>query len=122
VVEPVTWAPQGTLTAMPPFFFPMGDGQGGEDTYQRLRRETELRMGHAPRSRRIMEVWMRRGNLDCVTAVGAPDPVRGEIVTAIFDMGLHQPFIVYRQHPTDPGQHPYDVVDCYAYTVSEFAQ
>jgi hypothetical protein len=103
------------------FFIPTGDGQAGEDAYQLLRWQTELRMGRAPRQRRIMELWTRRGNLDCVTAVGATDPVWGGIVTAIFDMGLHQPFVVYRQHPTDPQEHSYDVLGCYAYTVSEFA-
>jgi hypothetical protein len=106
---------------MTPFFIPTGDGQAGEEAYQQLRRQTELRMGRAPRQRRIMELWIRRGNLDCVTAVGAPDPVWGGTVTAIFDMGLHQPFVVYRQNPTDPQEPSYDVLGCYAYTVSEFA-
>ncbi len=106
---------------MPPFFIPTGDGQAGERIYQQLRRQTELQMGRPPKQRRIMELWTRRGNLDCVTAVGAPDPVWGGIVTAIFDMGLHRPFIVYRQHPTDPQQQSCDVLACNAYSVSEFA-
>jgi hypothetical protein len=68
-----------------------------------------------------MEIWSRRGNLDCVTAVGAPDPIFGGIVTAIFDMGPHQPFIVYRQHDNDPQQQTWDELACNAYSVSEFA-
>lgn len=103
------------------FFIPTGVGEAGERSYQRLRRQTELRMGHAPNQRRIMELWMRRGNVDCVTAVGAPDPIWGDIVTAIFDMGSHQPFVIYRQHPTDPQRQSCDVLGCTAYSVSEFA-
>jgi hypothetical protein len=106
---------------MPQFFIPTGDGQAGERTYQQLRRQVEVQMGRAPNQRRIMELWTRRGNLDCVTSVGAPDPIWGGIVTAIFDMGPHQPFIVYRLHPADPQQQSCDVLGCNAYSVSEFA-
>jgi hypothetical protein len=106
---------------MPPFFIPTGDGQDGEHSYQQLRRQTEVTMGRAPSRRRIMELWTRRGNLDCITAVGAPDPVSGGIVTAIFDMGAHQPFVVYRQDPGDPGHQSCDVLGCNAYSVSEFS-
>jgi hypothetical protein len=103
------------------FFFPEGSGQAGEDAYQQLRRETEARMGRPPSRRRIMELWTRRGNLDCITTVGAPDPISGDIVTAIFDMGPHQPFVVYRQHPGMPAEECCEVLGCSAYTVSEFA-
>lgn len=106
---------------MPRFFVPMVDGLAGERIYQALRREVESQMGRAPSQRRIMELWTRRGNLDCVTAVGSPDPIWGGTVTAIFDMGPHQPFIVYRQHAADPQQQACDVLGCNAYSVSEFA-
>ena len=107
--------------AVPPFFIPVGDGLAGERAYQQLRRQVEVQMGRAPSHRRIKELWTRRGNLDCVTAVGAPDPVWGGVVTAIFDMGPHQPFVVYRQHDTNPQQQLCDVLGCNAYSVSEFA-
>jgi hypothetical protein len=106
---------------MPPFFMPTTDGQSDEHAYQHLRQLTELRMGRVPTERRIMELWARRGSVDCTTAVGSPDPIRGGIVTAIFDMGPHQPFIVYCQHATDPQQQVCDVLGCNAYSVSEFA-
>jgi hypothetical protein len=102
------------------FFIPDGPGQTGEDAYERLRKETETRMGRPPSRRRIRELWTRRGNLDCVTTVGAPDPISGEIVTAIFDMGPRQPFVVYYQHPGgEPAEH-YEVLGPSAYSVSEF--
>ena len=106
---------------MAAFFIPVGDGLAGERAYEQLRRQVEAQMGRAPNGRRIMELWTRRGNLDCVTAVGAPDPVWGGIVTAIFDMGPHQPFVVYRQHDSNPQQQECDVLGCNAYSVSEFA-
>ncbi len=68
-----------------------------------------------------MELWTRRGNLDCITTVGAPDPVWGDIVTAIFDMGPHQPFVVYRQLADPAAGHHCEVLGCNAYSVSEFA-
>lgn len=103
------------------FYTPMGDGQVGERIYQDLRREVASQMGRPPNQRRIQELWSRRGSVDCVTAVGSPDPIWGGTVTAIFDMGPHRPFIVSRQHPTDPGNQAFDVLDCNAYSVSEFA-
>ncbi len=42
-----------------------------------------------------MKLWMRRGNTDCITEVGVPDPLRGGIVLAIFDMGHQRPFVVW---------------------------
>jgi hypothetical protein len=106
---------------MAQFFIPTGEGPAGERAYQELRVRLELRMGRAPSRRPIMELWTRRGNLDCVTAVGAPDPVWGGTVTAIFDMGPHRPFVVYRQGFTDPDRQDCEVLGCNAYSVLEFA-
>ena len=100
---------------------PTEDGPDGERAYQELREQTEERMGRPPTRRRIMEIWTRRGNLDCVTCVGAPDPVSGAVVTAIFDMGPHQPFVVYLENPADPAGPSFEVLGNNAYTVSEFA-
>ena len=105
---------------MDTFFIPTGAGSNGETTYQRLRLQTELRMGRAPSHRRIRELWTRRGSLDCVTTVGQPDPVCGELVIAIFDMGHGRPFVVYRQDPIDPETSTCEVLGNNAYEVSEF--
>jgi hypothetical protein len=113
--------PTGSSQSVPPFFIPKEDGPAGERVYEDLRQQTETRMGRAPNRRRISEVWTRRGNRDCITTVGAPDPISGGIVIAIFDMGAHQPFISYRQDPADPHQPTFDVLGNNAYTVSEFA-
>jgi hypothetical protein len=102
------------------FFIPDGPGRAGEDAYQRLRKETESRMGRPPSRRRIMEVWTRRGNLDCITKVGAPDPISGDIVTAIFDMGPHQPFVIYRQQAGMTPEECCEIIGSSAYSVSEF--
>jgi hypothetical protein len=114
--------PTGSTQSVPPFFIPNDEGAEGERAYEHLRQETESRMGRAPSRRRISEVWTRRGNRDCTTTVGAPDPISGAIVIAIFDMGSHQPFVSYSQDPTDPGLQSCDVLGCNAYSVSLFAR
>jgi hypothetical protein len=103
-----------------PFFFPCDPALAGEDAYLELRRQTELHMGRAPRQSRISEMWSRRGSLDCVTRVGAPDPITGDIVTAIFDMGPHQPFVVYRQDPDGFAGNRFEVLATNAYSITEF--
>jgi hypothetical protein len=105
---------------MTSFFIPSAPGRSGEDAYNELRVQTELRMGRPPSKRRIMEIWTRRGKVDCITKVGAPDPISGDIVTAIFDMGSHQPFVVYLQQPDSRGRDSCEVLGCNAYSISEF--
>ena len=106
---------------MTSFFIPSAPGPSGEQAYNELRIQTELRMGRPPSRRRIMEIWTRRGKVDCITKVGAPDPISGDIVIAIFDMGSHQPFVIYRQHPDPRGADTCEVLGCNAYSISEFA-
>ncbi|MEO6859843.1 MAG: hypothetical protein ABI323_14875 [Solirubrobacteraceae bacterium] len=106
---------------MPPLFIPPSDEPTGEETYEVLRKQTERDMGRPPSKRRIMELWTRRGNRDCVTTVGAPDPIWGDVVTAIFDMGPHQPFVIYRQPAGRPYEQRCEVVGCNAYSVTEFS-
>ena len=110
-----------TSSSLPRFFVPGQQGQSAEETYQTLRKQTEQRMGRPPSRRRIAEIWTRRGNVDCVTRVGAPDPISGEIVTAIFDMGSHQPFVVCRRHPGHHPEQSCEVLGCNAYSISEFS-
>ena len=105
-----------------PFFIPPHQGQAGEDRYQLLRLHAQGCMGRAPTGRRIVELWTRRGNLDCITRVGAPDPICGDVVSAIFDMGPHQPFVVYCQEPIDTRDPAFEVLGCNAYSVSEFSR
>jgi hypothetical protein len=118
----VRTAARGPGRSMTPrFFTPLGEGQTGEQRYQELREQVETDRGRAPTHRRIREIWTRRGSLDCVTTVGDPDPVSGGVVTAIFDMGPHQPYLVYRHESAEPGPLTCDVLGCSAYSVQEFA-
>ena len=105
---------------MDTFFLPARAGGDGEETYQRLRLQLELRMGRAPSQRRIRELWTRRGSIDCITTVGEPDPICGDLVIAIFDMGPNRPFIVYCQDSSDPDTTACEVLGNSAYSVSEF--
>jgi hypothetical protein len=91
-----------------------------EDSYVQMRSEVELDLGRRPSDRRILELWARRGSVDCFTEVGRPDPIHGGTVLAIFDMGAHQPFVVYREAGAATHAGAYDVLDCTAYSVIEF--
>ncbi len=110
---------------MTTFFVPgVGDPSAAEDAYRSMRQQLALSLGHLPSERRIQELWTRRGSRDCVTEVGTPDPISGATVGAIFDMGSHQPFVIwYEPHDGMSREDPtgsYEVVGCNAYSVLEF--
>jgi hypothetical protein len=104
------------------FFIPGMDVRASalEDSYLQMRREVELDLGRRPSDRRILELWARRGSVDCVTEVGRPDPIHGGTVLAIFDMGAHQPFVVYREVVDAASGGVYEVLACTSYSVLEF--
>jgi hypothetical protein len=105
------------------FFIPgvSGDLRFIEDAYRAMRRQIELDMGRCPSSRRILSVWSRRGAMDCVTEVGRRDPLHGATVMAIFDMGRHQPFVVWCQQDAEArNDAARDVIGPEAYSVLEF--
>jgi hypothetical protein len=91
-----------------------------EDSYVQMRREVELDQGRVPSDRRILELWARRGSVDCFTEVGRPDPIHGGTVLAIFDMGAHQPYVVYREAEPAAQDGVCEVLGCTAYSVLEF--
>jgi hypothetical protein len=104
------------------FFIPGIGGDEGdvEGAYRALRAAIELEFGRAPRAQRIFRLWSRRGGVDCVTEVGRPDPLRGGTVIAIFDLGLHQPFVVFRQQQPGSPNGTRETLECAAYSVLEF--
>jgi hypothetical protein len=107
---------------MTAFFIPgiAGDARASESVYGEMRRQTELEMGRRPSSRRIVSLWTRRGAVDCVTEVGRLDPLRGETVIAIFDLGPHEPFVLWWQQEPGRGDAVREVLGCNAYAVLEF--
>jgi hypothetical protein len=104
------------------FFIPgiAADVRALETAYVEMRRRTELDMGRRPSSRRILSLWTRRGAVDCITEVGTPDPLRGDTVIAIFDMGPNQPFVVWRRRELESGNEVHEVLGSHAYSVLEF--
>jgi hypothetical protein len=107
---------------MTAFFIPgiAGDARASESAYDGMRRQTELEMGRRPSSRRIVSLWSRRGTVDCITEVGRLDPLRGGTVIAIFDMGPHDPFVVWWQQDPGASDAVREVLGCKAYAVLEF--
>jgi hypothetical protein len=104
------------------FFIPgaSDDPRALEDIYGEMQSQIERDLGRRPSGRRILRLWIRRGSLDCVAEVGRADPVCGGIVMAIFDMGPHRPFVVWRQPDDRMRQGVREVLACNAYAVSEF--
>jgi hypothetical protein len=104
------------------FFIPGvgSDPRAAEGAYRDMSGVIELEMGRRPNARRILSLWARRGSMDCVTEVGSTDPLRGGTVMAIFDMGPHQPFVVWRQPDGGIPDGVREILDCNAYAVSEF--
>ena len=111
---------------MASFFLPgVSDASAAENAYRGMREQLAASLGRPPSRRRIQELWTRRGRTDCVTEVGTPDPISGDTVVAIFDMGSHQPYVIWHDQ-TDPRngirspERNYEVVGCNAYSVREF--
>jgi hypothetical protein len=104
------------------FFIPGvgGDDRSVESVYTELRKGVELELGRPPRAQRIFRLWSRRGGVDCVTEVGRPDPRRGGVVVAIFDMGTRQPFVVCRQQQPGSRDGIREILAGSAYSVLEF--
>jgi len=107
---------------MKTFFIPgvIGDPQVLEGAYRDMSGVIESEMGRRPTTRRILRLWTRRGSMDCITEVGRSDPLRGGTVAAIFDMGSHRPFIVWRQPNTGGDGSVREILGCNAYSVLEF--
>ncbi len=107
---------------MTTFFIPgiAGDRNLVDGAYRDMSDVIELEMGRRPAARRILRLWMRRGRMDCITEVGHSDPLRGGTVLAIFDMGSHQPFVVWWQPETKRSDGLREVLGCNAYAVLEF--
>lgn len=91
-----------------------------EETYGDMRKQIELELGRRPSARRILSLWTRRGSVDCITEVGRRDPLRGGVVIAIFDMGRHQPFVIWWQQENGDRAGAREVLGCNAYSVLEF--
>ena len=99
------------------FFFPgcEDDPEAAEDAFQRLRDAVETVDGRAARSHRILSLACRLGGRDCELKVGEPDPISGEPVLGIFDMG-HRRFGIC----TSPDGPPSQWLDKQVYSVTRF--
>ena len=107
---------------MTTFFIPgvAGDPRVVEGAYREMTGVIELEMGRRPNARRILKLWTRRGSTDCITEVGRSDPLRGGTVVAIFDLGTHQPFVVWWQRDDERADGVREILGCKAYAVLEF--
>ncbi len=82
---------------MTSFFVPGLSDTLAQRAYDTMRTQIERDIGRRPNASRIMRLWTRRGSSDCIIEVGARDPLRGRTAMAIFDLGSHQPYVVWWQ-------------------------
>jgi hypothetical protein len=99
------------------FFVPQSDQD--EDAYAGICEATHVENGHAPQDRRIFQLSFRHGGVDVEAQVGEPDPVRGETVLAILDLGRHQPYVI--RCAAAGGGETQIVVSGNVYAVTEFS-
>jgi hypothetical protein len=105
---------------MTTFFIPQLhlDGASAEDAYAGMRRAAQARTGYEPQADRIFKLWCRRDGVDCEAEVGQPDPVSGQTVLAILDLGRHGPYLIDCGSPG--GQRAQVIVEKPVYAVTEF--
>ena len=106
--------------ATTPFFVP-GAGPAPDSSQRelvRLRRCVERITGKPPGSRLIQRIDCRIEGSDCVIEVGHPDPVAGDPVVAIVELGRHLPYGVFT---TADANAPALLVGPSVYTVTEFS-
>jgi hypothetical protein len=103
------------------FFVPDVDSQEAsvEEAYAGICEATHAENGHAPQDRRIFKLSFRREGVDVEAEVGRPDPVRGETVLAILDLGRQQPYVIRCGRPGAPPTQI--VVAGNVYSVTEFS-
>ena len=105
---------------MTTFFIPELDARDAseEDVYTGIKEMSETRTGHVPEEDRIFKLWSRRDGVDCEAEVGKPDPVCGETVVAILNLGRRDPYLIHCGSPGGPITQV--IVEKPVYTVTEF--
>lgn len=105
---------------MTTFFIPELDPleASAEDVYAGIRQAAHAETGHPPQERRIFELWFRRDGVDVEAEVGKPDPIGGQTVLAILDLGRQWPYLVCCGRPG--GATTQIIVPKPVYAVTEF--
>lgn len=89
-----------------------------ERVYAGIRQEAHARVGHPPQPQRIFMLSFRREGVDLEAEVGKPDPVSGDTVLAIFDLGRHSPYLIHCRPSAGPATQV--LVSKPVYAVTEF--
>jgi hypothetical protein len=102
------------------FFIPdCATGTDAEGEYTRIIREAEVDSGHPARAVRIFRLSFRHQGSDLEAEVGQPDPVRGDTVLAILDLGRESPYLLHCRAADDTPQQV--MVRKPVYAVTEFS-
>ena len=106
---------------MTTFFVPGLDAMAAdaEHAYSQIRDEASECMGRVPQPERIFKLWFRHEGADLEAEVGKPDPVSGDTVLAILDLGRASPYLIYCR--TGAGPATQMTVSKPVYDVTEFS-
>jgi hypothetical protein len=106
-------------TAVTAFFIPELDPleASAEEFYSDIREAAQAETGHCPQQQRIFKLWFRREGTDAEAEVGRPDPICGETVLAILDLGRGWPYLIRCGRTAAPTTH---LVGKPVYTVTAF--
>jgi hypothetical protein len=79
------------------FFVPELDsgGESAEDVYAGIRSITRSETGYEPQEQRIFRLDFRHEGKDVEAEVGRPDPILGQTVLAILDLGRSRPYVIH---------------------------
>lgn len=82
---------------MTAFFIPGSGAAVGEaeKTYARIQEGAQAHTGRPPRPLRIFKLSFRHRGADLEAEVGKPDPLGGETVLAILDLGRESPYLIH---------------------------
>jgi len=82
---------------MTAFFIPGADAPGGdaEALYAGICESAQAETGEHPQPQRIFRLSFRHEGIDVEAEVGQPDPVAGQTVLAILDLGRGSPYLIH---------------------------
>lgn len=114
---------EARTTDIATFFVPrlLDDQPDDETAYAAICERATADTGHVPQASRIFRLWSRRGGADCITEVGLPDPVHGEVVLAILDLGRGLPYVIHCGCPGSESDAIREQIGRHVYSVTEFA-
>ena len=107
---------------MTAFFIPGAGASASdlEELYERICESAREGVGQQPQPQRIFKLSFRRDGVDVEAEVGRPDPIGGNTVLAILDLGRGAPYLIHSSSRAGAPEHV--LVEKPVYAVTEFTK